>query len=190
MKFKDLSGQRFSRLVVIERAKSVASGTAWKCRCDCGNIVCVSASNLRHTTHSCGCLRNELTRAKFRKEAGRSGQTYLYGAYRGSAKKRKIRFDLTKEEFLEITKLDCQYCGRPPSSVTYNHLGTEKNLETIAHSSYVYNGVDRVDNTKGYEQGNVVPCCTVCNRAKSTMTVTEFLDWIKRVYHHNESKQC
>ena len=43
-KLKDLKGQRFGRLVVIERAENfiLPSGqpqTAWLCQCDCGNIL-------------------------------------------------------------------------------------------------------------------------------------------------------
>lgn len=37
------------------------------------------------------------------------------------------------------------------------------------------NGIDRVDNTRGYEKGNVVPCCGTCNLLKGARTVDEFL---------------
>ena len=64
-KFKDLTGQRFGRLVVQEsyESKTKPSGqkyTNWKCKCDCGNECWVSVSNLRrgHTT-SCGCYLEE-----------------------------------------------------------------------------------------------------------------------------------
>ena len=66
---KDLIGQTFNKLTVIERAGSDKRGEAlWNCQCECGNQIIVLGSNLRtgHTT-SCGCerrSRGELAVAK------------------------------------------------------------------------------------------------------------------------------
>ena len=51
------------------------------------------------------------------------------------------------------------------------------------------NGIDRVDNDKGYVRGNIVPCCTNCNIAKNTFLITEFEEWINRVYEHLKNKK-
>lgn len=37
----------------------------------------------------------------------------------------------------------------------------------------------RIDSTKGYVLSNVRPCCKVCNRAKGTLSLKEFLNWIQ-----------
>lgn len=51
---EDLTGQRFGSLTVLERDFSVKD-TQWWCRCDCGVIKSVRASNLRSGhTKSCG----------------------------------------------------------------------------------------------------------------------------------------
>ena len=58
---KDITGQRFGRLIVIKRVESSSSGIAkWLCQCDCGNQTIVFGSHLRdgHTL-SCGCLQKE-----------------------------------------------------------------------------------------------------------------------------------
>ena len=62
MAIKDLTGQRFGRLVVIELAGRRTNGEAmWLCRCDCGKQVTPTGSNLRRgNTTSCGCFANEL----------------------------------------------------------------------------------------------------------------------------------
>lgn len=72
--FIDLTGQRFGKLTVIERAdnrikKDGYQATRWKCRCDCGNEVVVFGNNLRNQqTKSCGCTRAEdLTGQRFGK---------------------------------------------------------------------------------------------------------------------------
>lgn len=64
----DLTGKRFGKLVVVERAddyyyqrkseNKLAAAPRWLCRCDCGNIVVVQGGNLRSgNTTNCGCDR-------------------------------------------------------------------------------------------------------------------------------------
>ncbi len=58
---KDLTDQRFCRLVAIKRVGTKRRGALWLLQCDCGNTVEVIASNLNNgTTKSCGCLRKEV----------------------------------------------------------------------------------------------------------------------------------
>ena len=59
--FKNLAGQRFGRLTALEPTDKRQGGSVvWKCRCDCGNIVCVGASSLKSgNTKSCGCTWEE-----------------------------------------------------------------------------------------------------------------------------------
>lgn len=58
---KDLTGQRFGRLVAIEpTAKRYGGSVVWRCRCDCGNEHLVSASILNSgAVRSCGCYNKE-----------------------------------------------------------------------------------------------------------------------------------
>ena len=52
---------------------------------------------------------------------------------------------------------------------------------------YIYNGIDRIDNNKGYTIDNIVPCCHICNQAKSSFTLQEFQDWIEKVYQNKQN---
>lgn len=57
-----LKGQRFGRLVVLERGYKVHGRTAWRCRCDCGAEVNIRAQKLQSgTTKSCGCYRKDFS---------------------------------------------------------------------------------------------------------------------------------
>jgi hypothetical protein len=59
----DLTGQRFGRLTVLERAGSRFGCTNWRCRCWCGAETFATANMLRSgNTRSCGCLKLELSR--------------------------------------------------------------------------------------------------------------------------------
>jgi hypothetical protein len=54
---KDLKGQRFGKLLVLERVDKKYDRTYWKCQCDCGNQVEVSTHNLTSGgSRSCGCV--------------------------------------------------------------------------------------------------------------------------------------
>jgi hypothetical protein len=60
----ELTGQRFGRLVAIERAGTYRGAYKWLCLCDCGRMVEVLGSKLvSGHTKSCGCIRNEYASA-------------------------------------------------------------------------------------------------------------------------------
>ena len=65
--FKDITGKRFGRLIVVRRIKNKKDKwqTIWLCKCSCGNFTKVNRGNLyRDHTRSCGCLQSDLTRKR------------------------------------------------------------------------------------------------------------------------------
>lgn len=58
----DITGQRFERLVAVERHHQGIQGRwHWLCKCDCGNSVVVLGTQLRNgNTKSCGCLKSDV----------------------------------------------------------------------------------------------------------------------------------
>jgi hypothetical protein len=59
---KDITGQRFGRLVVLHRMEEKRNGNVmWRLRCDCGIEIEHTVSGLGTRTNSCGCLRREKT---------------------------------------------------------------------------------------------------------------------------------
>lgn len=62
MRFVDLTGQRFGRLVVIGRAQiNIWNKPAWTCRCDCGTMRTLRGCALQsQNTRSCGCLKRDM----------------------------------------------------------------------------------------------------------------------------------
>lgn len=186
-RYIDITGQRFGRLVALEFVGLNDAGNAkWKFKCDCGNEPIIPSSMVRlksKPVKSCGCLAREKARERLLGKSpsntmslGEANFNVLFATYQKEANRKHHIFELSKEEFKILTKGDCHYCGGHPSSVyskpTYN-------------GDYIYNGVDRVDNSKGYVLENCVPCCKRCNQSKSSMTVEEFLSWIKSVYDYS-----
>ena len=65
-KAMDLSGSKHGRLTVLTRGRNTAGRAArWLCKCDCGSLSTVRASELRSGgTKSCGCLAREVASAR------------------------------------------------------------------------------------------------------------------------------
>lgn len=170
-------GQTFDRLLVVKflhfKEYTKSRQPIYECKCDCGKTVEAGLWNLKKASiSSCGCYFSELNSLK----DGVASFNALFGIYKASAKKRGYSFSLNKDTFKKIVDSDCRYCGGKPSNIqtTNNNTG-----------SYIYNGIDRQDNSIGYEEGNCVPCCIICNRAKSILSLDEFEDWINRLVKNN-----
>jgi len=88
----------------------------------------------------------------------------LYSRYKKQSK--DLPFALTKDEFKKLTQQNCYYCGVEPQQEQNN-------------GTYLYNGLDRLDNNLGYIANNVVACCKTCNRAKHALDAIQFKSWLK-----------
>jgi len=177
-KLIDETGKRYGRLSVLKRAESNTRRYAtWLCHCECGNETIVVGTDLRSgDTRSCGCLLHKSRIANGHARALPKGEAALNALIRGmraSAKKRGLPWNLTKERVRATTKQHCFYCGVEPRQVR---------RQAECNGDYIYNGLDRIDNDKGYSAENTVACCGTCNTAKSQMTVGEFRVWIHRVH--------
>ena len=100
----------------------------------------------------------------------------VYKNYRQGALRRGHAFDISKEDFFLLMTRKCTYCGQEPSM---SFKGTKRKIMDI--SQFLYNGVDRVDNGRGYEKDNCVSCCKICNNSKKDLSVTAWFDWIRRI---------
>ena len=162
-------GKRYGHLVVLSKSdRKTDSCAQWVCRCDCGETVILSGNRLRHDdTKSCGCKSGR------GREANAFHRVYLQ--WKQSAKVRGYKWGLTGKEVEYLCQQNCFYCGKGPAQ-TKNQIVNGK--------LFLYNGIDRIDNTIGYVSENVVTCCAQCNKAKSTHSQLDFRDWINRVHNH------
>jgi len=188
----DLIGMRYNMLVVIEKLPSRAYGDKskyhkkrmWLCKCDCGNMTEANTGALTcNKKKSCGCLtpaksaENSIkSRHKIAKEDG--GYRSIFSSYKQNAKARKLNFNVDFDYAINIMKSNCHYCGIEPS-----------NTYMKSYYNVKYNGIDRVDNSRGYENENVVSCCKMCNIAKNNNSEEDFLKWVKRLSEYQKLKQ-
>ncbi len=109
-------------------------------------------------------LRNVTNQLKIQLECVRRHNRTVKGRYclcRNTAKRRKLEFVISIEEYTELVSQPCYYCGG-----------------SLPEAGY---GLDRIDNKVGYIKGNIRPCCKQCNRAKSTLTEPEFAKWLLEI---------
>ena len=114
-----------------------------------------------------------------RRAKGAANGHRVYRSYKHNAERRNLSFDFNEDDLIAMTQAPCHYCGEKGSNV-YNEKGS--------NGIFRYNGIDRVDSSKGYSINNCVPCCKMCNVAKSTRSVNDFLTWAHRVYSHSVSR--
>ena len=174
---RNLIGQKFYMLLVLEFAGYRHNRAQWLCLCDCGNkkiIVGDQMTSKHNPTKSCGCL---LSGCAPYLEGDEAAFRTVYRCMIRCAKDRNIFFDLTPEQVRKISSQDCFYCGGPPSN-TQKEKPRREGSSTV---SYIYNGVDRFNNDIGYVFENCVPCCWICNYMKRDKTVEQFLEHIDKI---------
>ncbi len=192
-----MEGRIYNSWRVLEYSHTNNKVAYFKCECvDCGTQHIVRGGNVRNGRSKrcaqCGLKSTFKTQTgvkKSKKTSKQLAESYLYIDKKKDAKKRKKAWALTIVEFISIIYQNCHYCGVNPSTTVNPTTGRGLEASRAQECFITYNGIDRVDSSKGYEIGNVVPCCEQCNRAKLDYTASKFIDWAKRlVAHQNSSK--
>lgn len=163
-------GEKFGKLTI---EKYYGDGKYW-CSCECGGTSFPTADNLhKGRTKSCGCIQKSHKTLDGNEGSFRE----LYRHYQDSSQNRKLTFDLTESEFRIITSQNCSYCGCDPTPF---YGSNRKNLPV----PYLSNGIDRIENSKGYTLDNCVPCCSKCNYMKRALGKEEFFSHILKIACH------
>jgi hypothetical protein len=177
---QSLIGQKFDKMLVIKVVEKVKQSeddlygrSMLLCRCDCGKEKLADADKI---PSSCGCpLNPEYARQSSAKNVWL--RTYNDG-------------NITLEAFMKLSQENCFYCNATPS----NKRNVFKNRNwssqyAIDNGDFIYNGLDRIDQTLPHNLDNVVACCWPCNDKKGKMSQQEFIDWIERTYHNLQKKK-
>ena len=89
-----------------------------------------------------------------------------YIEYKNRASKKNLDFILSQDEFDALKQEPCYLCGKTSS---LQHL----------------NGVDRLDNNKGYTMDNIKACCFGCNHLKRNYVLEDMLNKFMDIYSFN-----
>lgn len=172
---KDLTNMVFGYLTAQKMVKGRRPVIYWECRCKCGKIVSVPSNKLlMNHTKSCGCFKIEKITNLNLIPAEEVMVNTLLSKYKDNAKKAKVDFYLTKEEFRSFLHKNCFYCGDPPK----NKHSLKRKSQDVTIS---YSGIDKIDPYGGYVIENCVSCCVDCNFAKRKMTQDEFITLARKI---------
>lgn len=184
MKNIELVGTVINNIKIVEyfcnHYNQKKSRPYFKCECFCGEIFIVRSENIKNeTTRSCGCYTSKLMSNKKLLPNNKGAINKFYNNYKQTSLRKKLNFDLSLDEFLLFINDNCHYCGAEP--ILRKFMGSNKKYKSLK-----CNGIDRIDNNKGYSLKNCIPCCSFCNAAKSDFSLEEFKEWIIRLVKFNK----
>lgn len=180
----DYTGMKFHHLTCIRPTdRKYNTRVLWEMECDCAakNIVITAPLYAKQgNPTSCGCTglggQWEMTSANYR-----------YLDYKADD---KLRHQLTEDfisldDFYLMSQQVCHYCGVEPY-LEYNAPASDTFKE--GQKGFIYNGLDRMDRSKGHVYGNVVPCCFPCNLMKMKLGYSAFLERVEKIAAHQRKK--
>jgi hypothetical protein len=97
-----------------------------------------------------------------RRQLGRAIPSHKLDWIRKEARKRKLAFEISIQQYHLLYPQRCRYCGEPS-----------------------HGGLDRIDSKLGYLLSNVQACCHICNKAKGELTEAEFLRHLLSILFHS-----
>jgi hypothetical protein len=164
--------QRYGSWTILREYRDEKNLVRFDMRCDCGalgsNLKVAVVGGRSLTCRSCARKKSKPAALGVEPTA-----KYVYTDYKHKAMERGLAFDLTFSQFFNISQRPCYYCNREPSNV----LKSKRDGQL----DFTYSGVDRIVNSKGYHEDNVVPCCKECNYAKRNMGINEFYQWACKI---------
>jgi hypothetical protein len=176
---------------IVKRTRGSGNDYYYKCLCDCGFVSVRDKNQLLFSSRNnidivCSNCRDKNRQIKNEKPQNKPeiDRKFLkvLADYKHSAKRRNIYFDLKLEDFKNNCLNDCHYCGIAPNK-------NRKKRNNKGFMAINFNGLDRIDNKKGYVSDNIVPCCSDCNLAKRDLSTKAFLEMITLIYNNKVKTQ-
>lgn len=181
-RIKDLTGQKFQKLLVIEKSKFIDSSRSikWKCLCDCGNYAYVNGTTLKaHKQKSCGCANKEKS-AKIKH--GNTINNKPSKTYNSWSSMKQRCTNKNNPKYKNYGERGIDICDRWINSFEnfLNDMGEKPENLTL----------ERIDVNKGYSKEN---CCWANSKTQAnnktnnnfitykglTLTVSEWADKLK-----------
>ena len=167
-------GEKINKLTVISfHHKDKQSRKYYIFKCDCGvKKIIHGAAVISGNTKSCGCLIKE-SALRRRISKNHSEVTAIILGYKRHAIARGYKWELNRDDVKKIINKNCFYCGSSPNNI-------KKTKNSLGEGLY-YSGIDRINSTKDYIKNNCVPCCRICNYAKSNLSIKAFQEWAIKI---------
>jgi hypothetical protein len=183
-KLIDLTGRRFGKLTVIERAPNNRHKQAlWICRCDCGSEHAVVGQALtKGAVRSCKCSwRVAGSNNRRWKGYGEVPGRYWTSVER-AARLRGLPVEITIEFAWQLFLAQERRCALSGVAIQFSRIARTTVAEATA-------SLDRIDSNRGYTPGNVQWIHKALQRLKNNLSEQEFLSWCSLVVAHHERRK-
>jgi hypothetical protein len=169
MRFQDITGQRFGKWEVVERAETARGMTRWLCRCACGAERTVFGKHLR-SGQSAGCHPcsvkagqghvqwkgvGEISGDWWSRHTGRTSRVY--------SRRQGLVITITVQDAWDLFLAQGRKCALTGLDLHFTHRGGTASL-------------DRIDSAEGYVAGNVQWVHKDVNRMKNAFSQQRFVE--------------
>lgn len=181
--------ETFNKLTTIKIIGERKNGTKiWLCECECGKETRVDTGQLKiGSVKSCGCIRKNVKRDFMigltgSKNYGWKGYEdisgHIWSGIKASAAHRNIEFDISIEYAWELFEKQNRKCALSNEFLLFYSSNNNKSLTTAS--------LDRIDNNKGYINGNVWWVHKTVNRMKWVIPLQDFIYLCNKVANHKD----
>ena len=171
----DLTGKKFGSLLVSRYYGNRCHLPYWECLCDCGNTTppIRGCHLMRGLTTSCGCLKESM---KGKQHPRWNGYEDMSGSFllncKHNAQLRNLEWNVNYEYLWKLYEDQNRKCAITGAPISFSDVKLSN--DTTA-------SLDRIDNAQGYVCGNVQWVHKVIQKMRMELSVSDFIDWCKKV---------
>ncbi len=181
--FIDLTGKTFGALTVLSRLEERTKdrGVLWECKCSCGKMVKIPSNSLTSgNTKTClsKVCRNSVC-DNYLKKIGDISLSHL-NSIKQNATKRNYSYNVLPEYLWDLYLKQNKKCAL--SGISIGFAETIRIPKSKNRSRDMTASLDRIDNRRGYEEGNVRWVHKKVNIMRNNSTDLEFHKWCELCY--------
>lgn len=175
-RYLNLKGQRFGQLVAKTYIWGKRGQTYWECDCDCGKTVRVMRNSLTTGKRTdCG------THKKSPKDSHKwKGIDDIPGTFfnklKRHAKRRGIKNTVSNQYIVDTLYAQNNKCALSGDEIWFDGLLTN-------------GSIDRIDSSKGYEEGNIQWVTINVNFAKQRLSNKDFIELCQKIANYQKEKE-
>ena len=173
MKKIDITGKIYGRLTVLKFDEKSNKWSRWICKCECGKEKSILGTHLRYgRIRSCGCLNDEtrgMSQAKYIGEISASWWDRVRHSASGGKGKRKrgeVPLTIDQQYAWDLFLKQERKCALTGVELKFPKNGKDNNGTA---------SLDRIESSKGYEDGNVQWVHKDVNRMKNIYSQERFI---------------
>jgi cytidyltransferase-like protein len=178
---KEISGQRFGKLVALKYVETIKGTRRYLCQCDCGNQkVLMRKLLVRGDTTSCGCDWIKSNKKHHSWKGYEDIPLDFFTSIKRGALSRNYEFDITIEDLWQLFLSQNKKCALSGLDLIFSRTRKDKTLQTAS--------VDRIHRNLGYVKGNIQWVHKRINLMKNVLSDKDFIFFCTMVANKNKNK--